>query len=76
MNSTTQHRCEAKTVLLHCLRQHVRGVRLYHHSLEMVGTALSSGCIGTGEAMQLLVQLDGAACLDAVPEKEPERRAA
>ncbi len=42
----------------------------------MVGTALAAGCIGTGEAMEMLVQIDGAACLDTVPEKDQERQAA
>ena len=52
-----------KAVLLHCLRQHVRRSHLYQTQLEMIDTALSSNCIGTGEALQLLVKLDGAACL-------------
>lgn len=61
----------ARDALLHCLRQHVRDARLYEIELETIGVALSSGIIGTGEAMHLLADLDGVACLDAI-----ERRAA
>ena len=57
----------ARRVLLDCLRQQVRDSRLYIIELEMIGVALSSGCIGTGDAMALLVDLDDAVCFD-----EPE----